>query len=354
MELERTRVDIIDCSKTYPDGTRGLQTTNLVIEPGEVLALLGPSGCGKTTLLRLIAGLETPDAGSHILFGDQDVTVLPIEQRGIGMVFQHYALFPQMSVEANIGYGLRIRGTPQEEQRRIVGELIDLVRLNGLENKRPAELSGGQRQRVALARAVAVRPRVLLLDEPLTALDAKLKESLRNELAELLRRLNITAIHVTHDQQEAMAIADRLAVMQAGRIVQVGDGETLYRSPAHPFVASFLGRVNRLQRDQAARTKHILNFGGHEYPCLPEWDVHAEMLVRPEDIEVGMVQTGWGEATVTRRSFLGERVHLTLNVKDQSELFADVDRDHAAQLGNKVGVRIRPNRLMPCLESIVN
>lgn len=351
MELERTRVDVHDCSKTYPDGTRGLHPTTLSIEPGEVLALLGPSGCGKTTLLRLIAGLETPDAGSRILFDHQDVTALAIEQRGIGMVFQHYALFPQMSVEANIGYGLRIRGKSQEEQQKVVGELIDLVRLNGLEKKRPSELSGGQRQRVALARAVAVRPRVLLLDEPLTALDAKLKESLRTELAELLRRLNITAIHVTHDQQEAMAIADRLAVMQAGRIVQVGDGEALYRSPEHPFVASFLGRINRLYRDEAALRRHILNFGGYEVACPSDWSSHTDMLVRPEDIEVGPIQLEWGEATVVRRSFLGERVHLVLGFKDQPELFADVDRDHPARIGEKVGVRIRPNRLMPCLQT---
>lgn len=246
MELERTRVDVVQCAKTYADGTRGLQPTDLTVEPGEVMALLGPSGCGKTTLLRLIAGLEAPDAGSRIAFGSTDVTRMPIEQRGVGMVFQHYALFPQMTVEANIGYGLKIRGVAEGERRRAVGELVDLVRLGGLEKKRPAELSGGQRQRVALARAVAARPRVLLLDEPLTALDAKLKESLRDELADLLRRLHITAIHVTHDQQEALAIADRLAVMHAGRIVQVGEGEALYRAPSHPFVATFLGRVNRI------------------------------------------------------------------------------------------------------------
>ena len=351
MELERTRVDVINCAKTYPDGTRGLQATTLSIEPGEVLALLGPSGCGKTTLLRLIAGLETPDAGSRILFGQQDVTSLPIEKRGIGMVFQHYALFPQMSVEGNIGYGLRIRGISQAEQKRVVGELVDLVRLNGLEKKRPAELSGGQRQRVALARAVAVRPRVLLLDEPLTALDAKLKETLRTELAELLRRLNITAIHVTHDQQEAMAIADRLAVMQAGQIVQVGDGETLYRSPVHPFVASFLGRINRLHRDALAVERQILNFGGHEMACPVDGSHQTDILVRPEDIEVGHIQPEWGEATVMRRTFLGERVHLILDVKEQSQLFADVDKDHPARVGDKVGVRIQPNRLMPCLKT---
>ncbi|RZJ57217.1 MAG: ABC transporter ATP-binding protein [Acidovorax sp.] len=350
MELERTRVDVVQCAKTYADGTRGLQPTDLTVEPGEVLALLGPSGCGKTTLLRLIAGLESPDAGSRIAFGGQDVTQLPIEQRGIGMVFQHYALFPQMTVAANIGYGLRIRGVDAAEQRRVVGELVDLVRLNGLEGKRPAELSGGQRQRVALARAVAVRPRVLLLDEPLTALDAKLKESLRDELAELLRRLHITAIHVTHDQQEALAIADRLAVMQAGRIVQVGDGETLYRTPAHPFVAAFLGRVNRLQRDEATRQRNVLPLGGIELPCPAACAADTTLLVRPEDIEVQVDPAGsdgWGRAEVTRRSFLGERVQLTLALPGQQPLQADVARDHPARQGQPVAIRIRPEHLMP-------
>ena len=348
LELERTRVDIVQCAKTYAGSARGLQPTDLTVEPGEVLALLGPSGCGKTTLLRLIAGLEAPDAGSRIAFGGTDVTQLPIERRGVGMVFQHYALFPQMTVEGNIGYGLKIRGTPEAERRRVVGELIDLVRLTGLEKRRPAELSGGQRQRVALARAVAVRPRVLLLDEPLTALDAKLKESLRDELAELLRRLHITAIHVTHDQQEALAIADRLAVMQAGRIVQVGDGETLYRTPAHPFVASFLGRVNRLARPTSGRHSCI-DLGGLELPVPPGPACDA-WLVRPEDVEVEptvLGQPGWGHADVTHRSFLGDRVQLTLDVPGQAPLRADVARDHAARAGDTVAIRIAPHRLMP-------
>ena len=351
MELERTRVEINQCAKTYPDGTRGLRPTDLTVEPGEVVALLGPSGCGKTTLLRLIAGLEAPDKGSRIAFGGTDVTRLPIEQRGIGMVFQHYALFPQMTVAANIGYGLKIRNVPEAERRRTVGELVDLVRLQGLEHKRPAELSGGQRQRVALARAVAVRPRVLLLDEPLTALDAKLKESLRDELADLLRRLHTTAIHVTHDQQEALAIADRLAVMHAGQIVQVGDGETLYRAPTHPFVAQFLGRVNRLQRDAAASAQAVLMLGGLPLPCPAAVQAHTALLVRPEDIEVSALQTGWGQAEVTRRSFLGDRVQLVLTLADQPPLMADVPRDHPARTGDTVGVRIAPERLMPCHET---
>jgi putative spermidine/putrescine transport system ATP-binding protein len=350
MELERTQISITDCAKTYPDGTRGLQATNLVVEPGEVLALLGPSGCGKTTLLRIIAGLETPDAGSRILFGDTDVTQLPVEQRGIGMVFQHYALFPQMTVAANIGYGLKIRGVDDAERKRRVGELVDLVRLNGLEHKRPAELSGGQRQRVALARAVAVRPKVLLLDEPLTALDAKLKESLRDELAELLRRLHITAVYVTHDQQEALAIADRLAVMQSGRIVQVGHGEALYRTPSHPFVATFLGRVNRLERSEANRTRHTVSIGDLTLACPAEWTHQIALLVRPEDIEVSAYASTCGRAVVTHRSFLGDRVQLTLTANDQAPLRADVVRDHTAQVGDTVGIRINPERLMPSHE----
>ncbi|MDD0811879.1 ABC transporter ATP-binding protein [Curvibacter sp. RS43] len=347
MEHESTRVDIVQCAKTYPDGTQALQPTTLHIEPGEVLALLGPSGCGKTTLLRLIAGLEMPDAGSLLRFGDSDVTQLPIEQRGVGMVFQHYALFPHLSVAANIGYGLRIRHRPPAECQRVVGELVDLMRLHGLEHKRPAELSGGQRQRVALARAVAVRPRVLLLDEPLAALDAKLKEALRDELADWLRRLRITAVHVTHDQQEALAIADRLAVMQAGRIVQVGDGETLYRQPEHPFVATFLGRVNRLQRDEDARQRHVLRLGGIELPCPPLWGAQHTLLLRPEDIELTAWQAELAEGEVLQRRFLGERVQLTLQVAQQAPLAVDVPRDHPARPGDRVGLRVAPQCLMP-------
>ena len=351
MELERIPVDVENVAKTYADGTRGLQPTSLQVEPGEVLALLGPSGCGKTTLLRLIAGLETLDMGGRIRFGDQDVTHKPVEQRGVGMVFQSYALFPQLSVAANIGYGLRIRGVSATDERRTVGELVELTRLTGLESKRPAELSGGQRQRVALARAVAVRPRVLLLDEPLAALDAKLKESLRDELAELLRRLHITAIHVTHDQQEAMAIADRLAVMCAGRIVQIGRGEDLYRSPSHPFVAEFLGRVNRVERSAQAIAQGVVTLGGLAMACPADWASHATLLLRPEDIEVGAAgQLGWGTARVEQRTFLGDRVQLRLSLADQTGLLADVERDTPFRSGDSIGIRIPSGRFMASQE----
>lgn len=350
MEMERTRIEIVDCAKTYPDGTRGLEPTTLTVEPGEVIALLGPSGCGKTTLLRLLAGLEGADAGSRILFGGQDVTSRPVEKRGVGMVFQSYALFPQMTVAANIGYGLLVRGVAAAERKRAVGELVDLVRLNGLENKRPAELSGGQRQRVALARAVAVRPRVLLLDEPLAALDAKLKESLRDELAELLRRLGITAVHVTHDQHEAFAIADRLAVMHAGSIVQVGDAETLYRLPTHAFVAEFLGRVNRLERDADAVARGVVKIGGVEWACVSR-SSEASVLVRPEDLQLGPLRHDWAAATVRHRTFLGERLHLRIEAAGQPPMVADVPRDAPFQVGDDIGLWIAPDRLMASIET---
>ena len=345
MELERTPITIHQCAKTYPDGTPGLRPTDLDIEPGEVLALLGPSGCGKTTLLRIVAGLETPDAGARILFWDDDVTHVPVEKRGIGMVFQHYALFPHMSVAANIGYGLRIRGTPEPEVRRSVGELIELVRLEGLEHKRPAELSGGQRQRVALARAIAVRPRVLLLDEPLTALDAKLKESLREELAELLRRLHITAIHVTHDQQEAMSIADRLAVMQAGEVMQIGTAEDLYRAPRHSFVASFLGRVNALKLVTDDTGARGIRLGGLWLP-FADGAGQDRVMLRPEDIQVKA--SAGSAARVSHRVFLGDRTHLRVTTLEVGDLLVDTTRDCPLRVGDEVALTVEPRALMTC------
>jgi len=354
----RTLINVIDCGKTYSGNTPALERTSLQIEPGEVLALLGPSGCGKTTLLRVIAGLVSPDHGGRIQFSGDDVTDMPIERRNVGMVFQHYALFPHMTVEANIGYGLKIRHVSKEDIRKRVGELIDLVRLGGLEKRRPAELSGGQRQRVALARAVAVRPRVLLLDEPLTALDAKLKEALRDELAELLRRLNITAIHVTHDQQEAMAIADRLAVMQAGRIVQIGDGESLYRRPAHPFVAEFLGRVNRIARCAEDVAVGLVRVAGQAFRCPEAFAAQAELLLRPEDVQLQNLQLAAGNkmdggiARVIRRIFLGERLHFHLQAGDGANLICETSNDAPYQIGDTVRVIINIDRLMPAALSI--
>ncbi|HEX7439378.1 MAG TPA: ABC transporter ATP-binding protein [Caldimonas sp.] len=348
----RTRVEIVECAKTYPDGSRALLPTSLVVEPGEVLALLGPSGCGKTTLLRVVAGLVAPDPGGAVRFNADDVTGRPIETRGVGMVFQHYALFPQMNVEANIGYGLRVNRVPEADRRRRVGELIDLVRLNGLEKRRPDQLSGGQKQRVALARAVALQPRVLLLDEPLTALDAKLKVALRDELAELLRRLLITAIHVTHDQEEAMAIADRLAVMRAGAIVQCGDAESLYRHPAHPFVAEFLGRVNRVTRSVADRQEGVVRIGGNALACPAALAACAELLLRPEDVRLAEAAPGGEDgAEIVHRVFLGDRLHLQVRTVDQGTIVVDVPKDSRHRPGDRARLDIDPSRLMRATEA---
>ena len=246
-------VRITACGKTFGDGTRALEPVSLDIARGETIVLLGPSGCGKTTLLRMAAGLETPDAGGRIFFNDADVTDVPIEQRNVGMVFQSYALFPNMNVAENIAYGLKFRGASAQERKVRVAELVALTGIGGLENRRIDQLSGGQRQRVALARAVAVRPSVLLLDEPLTALDAALRERLRFELNRLLRTLGITTIYVTHDQAEAMALGDRIVVMRKGTIAQIGAPRDIYFAPVGRFVAEFVGAANILEAERRRR-----------------------------------------------------------------------------------------------------
>jgi len=346
--LEPVRVEVTGCAKSYAKGVRALHPCELTLKPGEILALLGPSGCGKTTLLRLVAGLDAPDPGGRVYFGGEDVTRLPVESRGVGMVFQHYALFPHLSVRDNIGYGLRLRRESQQERTRTIGELVELMHLGGLEERRPSELSGGQKQRVALARALAIRPRVLLLDEPLTALDAKLKESLRDELAALLRRLRITTLHVTHDQQEAMVIADRLAVMHQGRIVGTGDAQDLYDRPGHGFVAEFLGRVNRLKRSEADAGRGVLQLGGVKLACPKALAGETALLIRPEDIFVrAEPDPSAPVAVIVQRSFLGDRFQLRMELADGAELFCYASKPCPFKEGDTVSLVIDPNRLLP-------
>ncbi len=235
-------IEVVDVHKRFGK-TVALRGVSLSIREGELFAILGPSGCGKTTLLRVIAGFEQPDEG-RVLIGGQDVTDLPPDKRGTVMVFQNWALWPHMTVYENIAFGLKLRKLPKTEIEERVRWVLELLGLKGLENRYPSQLSGGQQQRVALARALVVKPRVLLLDEPLSNLDAKLRLKLRAELRKLQRQLGITMVYVTHDQEEAMSLADRIAVMRDGRVEQVGTPEELYNKPATLFTAVFLGRTS--------------------------------------------------------------------------------------------------------------
>ncbi len=251
------RVQIEGLSRRFVHRVKGevyaARDVTLDVAPGEFLTLLGPSGCGKTTTLRMIAGFEKPDAG-RVLFAGEDVTYLPANQRNIGFVFQNYALFPHLSVAENVAYGLEMRSIAKAEIGKRVAEVLELVGLRGYEHQFSSQMSGGEQQRVALARAIVIRPRVLLFDEPLSNLDAKLRVQMRDEIRDLQRRLGITTIYVTHDQEEAMAVSDRIVVMNQGSVLAVGTAHELYHRPGSEFVARFIGRVNLVP----AKVKEVL------------------------------------------------------------------------------------------------
>jgi len=241
-----TGVRLEQLTKIYPSGVKAVDNLSVAVAPGEFLAILGPSGCGKTTTLRMVAGLETPTSGS-IYFGSRRMNDVPPQRRGVGLVFQQHAVFPNMSVYENVAYGLRVRRVSEPELRRRVMEHLELVGLADLAHRMPAQLSGGQLQRVALARALVIQPSVLLLDEPLSSLDAKLRASIRAEIKKIQRQLGITTVYVTHDQEEALSLADRVGVMHRGVLEQVGPPEEVYRAPATRFVASFVGEGTLLE-----------------------------------------------------------------------------------------------------------
>ena len=340
-------VRIENCGKTFVDGTRALEPATLDIARGETLVLLGPSGCGKTTMLRNIAGLELPDAGGKVLFDGKDMTSVPIEKRNVGMVFQSYALFPNMSVADNIGYGLKIRGMPREERASRVAELVALTNITGLENRRIDQLSGGQRQRVALARAVAIRPGILLLDEPLTALDAALRERLRGELNRLLRALGITAIYVTHDQAEAMELGDRVVVMRKGAIAQIGSPREIYFAPESRFVAEFIGAANIIEAP--VENGHLVLPGGRQ-PVGGDANLAAAVaMVRPETIGIVDAGTTPLSGTIDSVSFTGDRQRIVVSGASHKSLTVDAPNTIKAEAGERIGLSIASEavRLLP-------
>jgi len=309
------RIDIHDISKHFGDFT-ALDTVSLEVPEGSLTALLGPSGSGKSTLLRIIAGLEMPDSGTVIIDGEDVSTVRP-QKRGIGFVFQHYAAFTHMSVRENVAFGLRIRKRPKTDVRARVDELLELVGLTKWSDQRPSQLSGGQRQRMALARALAVQPRVLLLDEPFGALDAVVRAELRSWLRRLHDEKGTTTVLVTHDQEEAMEVADRIAVMSAGHIEQVGSPREIYDQPASDFVMGFVGPVSRI----------------------------GKQLVRPHDFTISLTrQDDTIEAMVLHVLHLGFEVRLELSLPDGSEARAQLTRAQAEDLeiGDGDIVYVRP------------
>jgi ABC-type Fe3+/spermidine/putrescine transport system ATPase subunit len=295
-----------------------LHEVSLQVRRGELMTLLGPSGCGKTTLLNLVAGFLAPDAGEIAIDG-VCVTDLPTYRREIGMTFQNYALFPHMNVASNVGYGLRARRLDKREVARRVAAALDLVKLTGLEERKPRQLSGGQQQRVALARALVVRPKVLLLDEPFSALDRNLRGAMQVELREIQRKLDVTTIFVTHDQSEALSLSDRIAVMADGRIRQLGTPDDVYRRPADRFVASFVGDVNvlraRLERRDGATATVVLGTAPVQVPSGPldgaAPGATVDLFVRPEDLRVagdGMPAVAYG--VVAAQVYQGGHVDL--------------------------------------------
>jgi iron(III) transport system ATP-binding protein len=320
-------IRIQDVSKQFSHRVKGpvyaVKDVSLTVQPGELLTLLGPSGCGKTTTLRMIAGFERPDTG-RVFIGEQDVTDLMANRRNIGFVFQNYALFPHLTVFENVAYGLRVKRMAEAEVGTAVHEVLHLVGLSGFDRQFPNQLSGGEQQRVALARAIVIRPRVLLFDEPLSNLDAKLRVHMRREIQQLQKQLSITAVYVTHDQEEAMAISDRIVVMNQGAIAQEGTAETLYRYPASEFVAQFIGRANllvaRVLRVEADAT--TLEVGGTRLRLIGQ-SPYAQrrrsyrLVVRPEVIglEASDMTTGL-PGTVVSRMFLGEKVEYHVRVGD--------------------------------------
>jgi sulfate transport system ATP-binding protein len=327
-----------------------LRDVSLEIKPGELVALLGPSGSGKTTLLRVIAGLNAPDRG-RVLFDGEDATYLPVQDRKVGMVFQNYALFKHMTVADNIAYGLKVRPRHQRPSKteiaKRVEELLRFVQLEGLANRFPGQLSGGQRQRVALARALAIEPRVLLLDEPFGALDARVRKDLRRWLREVHQKTGLTTIFVTHDQDEAMELADRVVVLNEGRIEQIGTPEELYDQPASPFVISFVGEAVALPVTVA--DGHV-NFAGRELHI----DTHglrsgaARVFFRPADIAVASQGSGEIEGRVEsiRRTPAGVRATIAIEGYDQT-LEIDSPIDQAASLGEKIPLSFTKARIFP-------
>jgi putative spermidine/putrescine transport system ATP-binding protein len=322
-------VELVDCRRTFGK-VHALDGFSITIEPGELVALLGPSGCGKTTALRAVAGLEQLDEGK-VLVGGDDITHMPPHRRNLGMVFQAYSLFPNMNALENVAFGLEVRRMASSERRKRAGELLELVGLSALAERFPHELSGGQQQRVALARALCVEPRLLLLDEPLSALDAKVRAQLRDEIRRIQLELGITTLFVTHDQEEALSIADRVGVMRTGQLEQLGSPAVVYSNPATNFVAEFVGSVSRLPGEVVAPGVVVVLGSRLAVPAGAARDLQTgskvDVLVRPESIVLRPSPEGL--AVVARASFLGAVIRVVATLPNGIEVTSTLPASEA-------------------------
>ena len=324
------------------DGEKVLDDLSLTIRDGEFVTLLGSSGCGKTTTLRIIAGFLEPDSGELFLNG-KNMHGVPPHKREVNTIFQRYALFPHYNVYENIAYGLRVRKVPEAEIRERVTEMLRLVNLQGFEKRGVSRLSGGQQQRVAIARALVLRPKVLLLDEPLAALDLKLRKDMQNELKNIQKQMGITFIFVTHDQEEALSMSDTVVVMNEGKIQQIGSPIDIYNEPQNAFVADFIGESNII--DGVMKADYQASFAGHTFSCLDagfEPGEEVDVVIRPEDVDIVAPEKGMLQGTVTSVTFLGVHFEIIVDIHGFKWMIQTTD-EH--KVDEKVGLFIEPDAI---------
>ena len=341
MDKNRNIVELKHITVRF-DGETVLDDLNLTIRDGEFVTLLGASGCGKTTTLRLIAGFLEPDAG-EVFFDSKSMNGVPAYKREVNTIFQRYALFPNYNVFENIAYGLRVRHVPEAEIRERVSEMLTLVNLEGFEKRNISKLSGGQQQRVAIARALVLRPKVLLLDEPLAALDLKLRKDMQNELKNIQKALGITFVFVTHDQEEALSMSDTVVVMNEGRVQQIGTPIDIYNEPQNAFVADFIGESNIV--DGIMREDYVATFSGKTFRCLDsgfDKNEPVDVVVRPEDVDIVPVADGMLTGIVTSVTFLGVHFEIIVDIGGFKWMIQTTDEHEP---GEEVGLYIEPDAI---------
>ena len=339
--IKKSIVDLKDIRMSF-DGEVVLDGINLSIKDGEFVTLLGPSGCGKTTTLRIIAGFASPDSGD-VFFEGKRINSLPAYKRNINTIFQRYALFPHLNVYDNVAFGLKVKKVPKAEIAKKIDETLALVNLKGLEKRRIETLSGGQQQRVAIARAIINRPRVLLLDEPLSALDLKLRKDMQVELKNLQKSTGITFIFVTHDQEEALSMSDTVIVMDKGKIQQIGTPADIYNEPENAFVADFIGESNIL--DGIMKKDFLVEFDNKEFACLDSGFADGEdvdVVIRPEDVDIVPPMKGMLEGNVTSVTFLGVHYEIIVDINDFKWMIQTTDKH---EVGETVGLYIEPDAI---------